>query len=221
MSQPVSRPPAPANKRVGPGPFGKRKSWMLAKPATVEPSEATALSCPTRVNPLYSNTCWKSESFVLPSTYGRFVSGTKLTTVIQLNETVTATSVAAANCRRRRRRRTGAATSHTSARAGRTSHASSILAWKASPTQKPASNSHQVLALASAVTVASAASTSKRMRSESEMLPRLSATVTGLIASTAEATIPAIGPAVRSTTRYSTSTVRTPSTTCGSTIAQP
>ena len=67
---------------------------------------------------------------------------------------------------------------------------------------------------------ASAASTSSKIMSESEILPRFSATVAGLTATTAAAIRPAAGPASRRTARYSTRTVRTPSTACGATITQ-
>ena len=66
---------------------------------------------------------------------------------------------------------------------------------------------------------ASAASTSSRIISESEMFPRSSATTAGLTASTNAAIRPAVGPASRVTARYSTRTVMTPSTTCGAIIA--
>jgi hypothetical protein len=52
------------------------------------------------------------------------------------------------------------------------------------------------------------------------MFPRFSATVAGLTANTIAAIRPAAGPASRRTARYRTSTVRTPSTACGATIAQ-
>ena len=52
-----------------------------------------------------------------------------------------------------------------------------------------------------AAVVASAASTSSRMSSESEMLPRLSRMVTGVAASTAAAASPAPAPATRRTAR--------------------
>jgi hypothetical protein len=52
------------------------------------------------------------------------------------------------------------------------------------------------------------------------MLPRSSATTAGLTASTSAATSPAARPASRRTARCSTSTVRTPSTACGTTSVQ-
>jgi hypothetical protein len=94
------------------------------------------------------------------------------------------------------------------------------LAWKASPVHTAASTSRPRLARAIAADTASAASTSSRIISESEMLPRFSATVAGLTAITAAAIRPAAGPASRRTARSSTSTVAMPSSTCGATMAQ-
>jgi hypothetical protein len=71
-----------------------------------------------------------------------------------------------------------------------------------------------------AADTASAASTSSKIMSESEMFPRFSATVAGLTATTAAAISPAAGPASRCTARYSTRTVRTPSIAWGATITQ-
>ena len=64
------------------------------------------------------------------------------------------------------------ATKKASPRAGSTSQASSILAWKASATQTPASTALRQRPFRMADTVASAASTSSRIMSESGMLPR-------------------------------------------------
>ena len=52
------------------------------------------------------------------------------------------------------------------------------------------------------------------------MLPRSSRITIGLLIMTTAATRPAPAPATRRTVRYSTSTVSTPSATCGSTSAQ-
>ena len=54
----------------------------------------------------------------------------------------------------------------------------------------------------------------------SGMFPRLSATVAGESTNTPAARIAARGPASRRTTRYRTSTLAIPSSTCGATIAQ-
>jgi hypothetical protein len=70
-----------------------------------------------------------------------------------------------------------------------------------------------------AFVVASAASTRSRIRSESEILPRLRRIVTGLTARTSAAARPAPAPATRRTARYRTSTVNAPSTTWGSAMA--
>ena len=98
------------------------------------------------------------------------------------------------------------------------------MAWKASPTQTPARSSRHSwpwpAPAAIAPDTASAASTSSRIISESEMLPRSSATVAGLSVSTTAAISPAAGPASRDTAWYSTSTVAAPSTACGATRTQ-
>ena len=52
------------------------------------------------------------------------------------------------------------------------------------------------------------------------MLPRSSRITIGLLIMTTAASRPAPAPATRRTARYRTSTVSTPSTTCGSTSAQ-
>jgi hypothetical protein len=94
--------------------------------------------------------------------------------------------------------------------AGSTIQASIILAWKASPTQTPASTSLPVAppsrpnrpsSPAIAADTASAASTSSKIIRESEMFPRSRATVAGLTARITAAIRPAAGPARRATAR--------------------
>ena len=131
------------------------------------------------------------------------------------------TSPASATCAHRVRSfAVGAASRYAAASAGRASQAWTIFAWNARPTQTPASSSCRSDPVTSAADVASAASTSSRISSESDTLPRLSSTVMGVTASTAAAIRPAAGPASRRTARYSTKMVSTPSTTCGKTSAQ-
>ncbi len=81
------------------------------------------------------------------------------------------------------------------------SQACSILAWKAKPTSTPAQTSERRRPDWTARMVASAASTSSRMRSVSEMLPRSSRITIGLTASTSAATMPAPAPPMRRTAR--------------------
>src|SRR5580692_7024466 len=175
----------------------------------------------SRPSPLYSNTCAYTESLALPSTYGRSCDGTSETAVIHDSEITTVTSPASATWAHRvRSRAAGAASRYAAASAGSASQAWIIFVWKARPTQTPAISSIRSDPLSSAADVASAASTSSRISSESDTLPRPSSTVTGVTATTAAAVRPAAGPASRRTARYSTRTVSTPSTTCGRTSAQ-
>jgi hypothetical protein len=92
------------------------------------------------------------------------------------------------------------------------------LAWNASPTHTAASTSPRSRPETTAPDTASAASTSSRIISESEMLPRFSATAAGLATTTNAAISPAGDPASRDTARYSTTTVSAPSMACGATI---
>ena len=81
------------------------------------------------------------------------------------------------------------------------SQACSILAWKARPTQRPARRRERLRPVTTAAAAASAAHTSSRTRSESETLPRFSATVAGVQAHTTTATMAAAGPHRRRTAR--------------------
>ncbi len=143
-----------------------------------------------------------------------------MTTVIQLREIAAAASPMSATWPRRRRQSPAEATRVISHRAGRTIHASIILAWKATPTQNPVRSADDHRPLTTTETAASAASRTARTINESEMLPRLRATVAGARVRTAAARRPAAAPASRRTTRNSTITDTVPSITWGRTMDQ-
>src|SRR5664280_1295595 len=169
-SHPMSLPNEPVSSRshaAGGGfgilmPMDRVSSWL---------GDASS----RRPTPLLTKTCWKSELFWLPSTYGRVEAGVSVTTVIQPNDTTAAAMPIAPMRTSLRRQLPAAATRYTSASAGRTIHASTIFAWKARPTQNPTRRVLDHRLAVTAATAESAASKRSRTMRLSEMLPRLRA----------------------------------------------
>ena len=156
---------------------------------------------------------------MVPSTYGRSGRGVNDTAAIQLHDTTAATATIATAQPTRRVSPSEPTRTYRTNSTGTTSQASTILAWKASPTHSPATSRRRGRPRCTAVTAASAASTSSSTSSVSATLPRSSVTVAGAVANTAAATMPATAPAQRRTALKSTRTLRAPSITCGSATA--
>ncbi|AIA01742.1 hypothetical protein DC74_1224 [Streptomyces noursei] len=144
----------------------------------------------------------------------------RATATIHEAETAVITSAESARWASRLRSATGAESRYTRASAGSTAHASSIFDWKPMPTQTPASTSGPSRPAAAARWVASAASSTHRVNSGSSTEVRNSPTATGVSRNAPPAISAAWSPAQRRTTRYSTSRLATPSSTCGRVNAQ-
>src|SRR5919197_1834652 len=148
------------------------------------------------------------------------LAGTSSTIATHQPAEATRASPAATSCSSRRRGGVGAASRYTSANAGTTSSACSILARNAKPTKAAASSGQRVLARSSARTVAQAPATSSSTSSASGLLKRNISVATGVRASTAPASSPAAGPDQRRTAAYSTPTAATPSSAWGTRMLQ-
>src|SRR5581483_7606459 len=157
--------------------------------------------------------------------YGRSAAGISSTTATHQPPATTIASVATPICLIRRHSVVGAATTYTSANAGSTRNACSVLVRKAKPMHAPASASQRVCARADS-TLVTARTTQYAPRvisstsNASGLLNRNISAATGVTASTAPAMSPAACPEVRRTAAYSTPTAATPSSACGSRMAK-
>ena len=105
--------------------------------------------------------------------------------------------------------------SHASPNAGSTRNACIIFVRNPNPTHAPASTSHRMRPSSIARTVAYALAVSSSTSSASGLLNRNISTATGVSASTTPASSAAASPATRFTAAYSSHTVATPISACG------
>src|SRR3954469_15084574 len=159
--------------------------------------------------------------------YGREDAGIAATMATHHPAETTSATSDSASCHSRRRRGVGAVRRYTSPNAGTTKNACSILARKASPTHDAASSSHDVRASSRARSSAYAAIVSSSTSSASGLLKRNIKAATGVVASTAPASRPPPtagrtprGSRDRRTVAYSTATVATPISACGTRMLQ-
>src|SRR5262245_1929536 len=217
-NHPASRPTSPVTRRVTPGddrsadgPSDSRSDVGTTGAGRSGAAGRRPYDVPgwNRATPLYSKTCSYTESFRLPSTYGRSAAGTNETAVIQLSDTATAMAPPIPSRAVLRLSRPGAATAYATPSAGRIAHASIIFAWNASPTTRPLVATVRTRPFRIARSVVSAATTMSRTQMASAVLPRLMMAVAGTAAVIAAAATPARAPATRRTARNMTTTVST------------
>src|SRR4051812_21501875 len=147
--------------------------------------------------------------------YGRLAAGTAITATTHHNADTTNVSVATTSCSTRRPNCGGPNSRYTRPNAGSTSSACNSLARNPEPTIANANTSQRVLPASSARVMPYAPSVSNSTRNASGLLKRNMSTATGVSAVIAAARSPAPGRNQRLTVAYTTATVATPSSACG------
>ena len=157
---------------------------------------------------------------LVPDTHGRSAAGVSSTSSGHAPPTA---SIAAPPAASRRNARAvpsaeGAIHIHAATIPGTTASATNIFVSKPSPTATPASTIQRARPSSSARTANHTAATQHRTSSASGLLWREIATVIGVSASAAPATVPPSLPKRRRTRSYVSATLATPSSACGTSM---
>ena len=156
---------------------------------------------------------------LVPEIHGRSAAGVSAISSGQAPPTTTIASPPASRSRTAAQRPRGATHSHATTIPGTIISATAILASKPRPTATPASTSQRVRPSSSPRTKNHNAATQHRISSASGLLWREIATAIGVNASTRPATKPAARPNGRRTRSYTSTTVATPISASGTSMA--
>ena len=156
---------------------------------------------------------------LVPEIHGRSLAGVSAIRAGQAPPTTTIAAPPASSWRTAVQRPRGATHRYAATIPGTTSSAAAIFASKPSPTATPARTTQRVPPSSSARTMHHSAATQHRISSASGLLWREIATVIGVSASTRPPANPAARPNRRRTRSYTSQTVATPISACGTSSA--